>query len=128
MVRRRPEPEYGKHTPDYAQASKRRRGGEVGLSNILENIVETLRGRKEISYLFLKPVTKKEAPDYLDIISHPMDLSTIRDKARRMEYRAVMISGMMCIRSCSMPINIMTVVIQVFLLLRINFLSSVTSC
>ncbi|KAL0384418.1 UNVERIFIED_CONTAM: Transcription initiation factor TFIID subunit [Sesamum radiatum] len=88
MVRRRPEPEYGKHAPDYAQASKRRRGGEVGLSNILENIVETLRGRKEISYLFLKPVTKKEAPDYLDIVSHPMDLSTIRDKARRMEYKS----------------------------------------
>ncbi|KAK4401830.1 Transcription initiation factor TFIID subunit [Sesamum angolense] len=149
MVRRRPEPEYGKHAPDYAQASKRRRGGEivalvqflnslnkfhhilslheVGLSNILENIVETLRARKDISYLFIKPVTKKEAPDYLDI-SHPMDLSTIRDKARRMEYKVVMISGMMCIRSCSMPINIMTGVIQVFLLLRINFLSSVTSC
>ncbi|KAL0365199.1 UNVERIFIED_CONTAM: Transcription initiation factor TFIID subunit [Sesamum angustifolium] len=88
MVRRRPEPEYGKHAPDYAQASKRRRGGEVGLSNILENIVETLRARKDISYLFIKPVTKKEAPDYLDIISHPMDLSTIRDKARRMEYKS----------------------------------------
>lgn len=57
------------------------------MSNILEGILETLKGRKEISYLFLKPVTKKEAPDYLDIISHPMDLSTIRDRARRMEYK-----------------------------------------
>ncbi|KAL8541845.1 hypothetical protein ACS0TY_002914 [Phlomoides rotata] len=88
MVRRRVEPEYGKHAPDLAPASKRRRGGEVGLSNILENIVEALRARKEISYLFLKPVTRKEAPDYLDIIDRPMDLSTIRDKTRRMEYKS----------------------------------------
>ncbi|KAL6494586.1 hypothetical protein OROGR_031386 [Orobanche gracilis] len=86
-VRRRTEVEYVKHAPDYTPASKRRKGGEVGLSNILESIVETLRGRSEISYLFLKPVTKKEAPDYLDIIIRPMDLSTIRDKARRMEYK-----------------------------------------
>lgn len=84
---RRSELDYGKQGIEYPQASKRRRGGEVGLSNILENIVEALRGRKEISYLFLKPVTKKEAPDYLDIITHPMDLSTIRDKARKMEYK-----------------------------------------
>lgn len=50
--------------------------------------MEALRGRTELSYLFLKPVTKKEAPDYHKIISRPMDLSIIRDKARRMEYQS----------------------------------------
>ncbi|XP_021290621.1 transcription initiation factor TFIID subunit 1-like [Herrania umbratica] len=60
---------------------------QVGLSNVLEQIVETLRDNTELSYLFLKPVSKKEAPDYLDIIKRPMDLSTIRDKVRRMEYK-----------------------------------------
>ncbi|XP_075494271.1 transcription initiation factor TFIID subunit 1-like [Primulina tabacum] len=87
MVLRRPPSEYVKHAPEYPQPSKRRRGGEVGLSNILENIVETLKDRKEISFLFVKPVSKKEAPDYLDIIDRPMDLATIRDKVRRMEYK-----------------------------------------
>ncbi|XP_073041493.1 transcription initiation factor TFIID subunit 1-like isoform X4 [Primulina eburnea] len=87
MVLRRPSSEYVKHAPEYSQPYKRRRGGEVGLSNILENIVETLKDRKKISYLFIKPVSKKEAPDYLDIIDHPMDLATIRDKIRRMEYK-----------------------------------------
>ncbi|KAJ8464978.1 hypothetical protein OPV22_027530 [Ensete ventricosum] len=72
---------------DYAPVAKRRRGGEVEFSNILGGIVESLRDNYEVSYLFLKPVTKKEAPDYLDIIEHPMDLSTIRDKVRNMEYR-----------------------------------------
>ncbi|KAK2647278.1 hypothetical protein Ddye_014767 [Dipteronia dyeriana] len=32
-------------------------------------------------------MSKKEAPDFLDIIKDPMDLSTIRDKVRRMEYK-----------------------------------------
>lgn len=40
-----------------------------------------------MSYLFLKPVTKKEAPDYLDVVKRPMDLSTIREKVRRLEYK-----------------------------------------
>lgn len=40
-----------------------------------------------VSYLFLKPVSKKEAPDYHDVVQRPMDLSIIRDKVRRVEYR-----------------------------------------
>lgn len=58
------------------------------LSNILESILDSLRDSIEISYLFLKPVTKKEAPDYLDIVANPMDLSTIRAKVRNMEYKS----------------------------------------
>ncbi|RZC44273.1 hypothetical protein C5167_037223, partial [Papaver somniferum] len=74
--------------PEYCQQTKRHRGGggQVGLSNALEDILDGLKN-SEVSYLFLKPVSKKDAPDYLDIIEHPMDLSTIRDKVRRMEYK-----------------------------------------
>ncbi|KAK6266296.1 hypothetical protein QUC31_017133 [Theobroma cacao] len=79
--------ELGRYGAEYVPPTKRRRGGEVGLSNVLERIAETLRDNTELSYLFLKPVSKKEAPDYLDIIKRPMDLSTIRDKVRRMEYK-----------------------------------------
>ncbi|KAJ6816047.1 uncharacterized protein M6B38_419405 [Iris pallida] len=73
--------------PEYVPQAKRRRGGEVLLSSTLERIVDVLRDARDISFLFLKPVTKKEAPDYLDIVERPMDLFTIRDKVRRMEYR-----------------------------------------
>ncbi|KAH9658377.1 transcription initiation factor TFIID subunit 1 [Citrus sinensis] len=86
-AKRKPGAELGKHSADYGPPTKRRRGGKVGLSNILERIVETLRENTELSYLYLKPVAKKEAPDYLDIIERPMDLSTIRGKVRRMEYK-----------------------------------------
>ncbi|CAA7391083.1 unnamed protein product [Spirodela intermedia] len=61
--------------------------GEVMLSTILETIVDDLRKHHEISYLFVRPVSRREAPDYLDIIQNPIDLSTIKEKARRMEYR-----------------------------------------
>ncbi|XP_031489474.1 transcription initiation factor TFIID subunit 1 isoform X2 [Nymphaea colorata] len=87
-AKRRPLPEVGRHALDHIQQTKRRRGGEVGLSNILENIVERLKEQYDVSYLFLKPVSKKEAPDYLDIIAHPMDLATIKEKVRRMEYKS----------------------------------------
>ncbi|KAG8094978.1 hypothetical protein GUJ93_ZPchr0012g21643 [Zizania palustris] len=72
---------------EYTPSAKRRRGGEVELSNILEKIVDHLRANINISYLFVKPVSKKEAPDYFDIIERPMDLGTIRDKVRKMEYK-----------------------------------------
>ncbi|KAG2317599.1 hypothetical protein Bca52824_020721 [Brassica carinata] len=73
---------------EYAPQPKRRKKGEVGLANILEVIVDTLRAKEvNVSYLFLKPVSKKEAPNYLDVVERPMDLSTIRDKVRRIEYR-----------------------------------------
>ncbi|KAK6945794.1 TAFII-230 TBP-binding [Dillenia turbinata] len=87
-AKRKPVVELGKYGAEYTPPTKRRRGGEVGLSNVLERIVDTLKDRIEVSYLFLKPVSKKEAPDYLDIIKHPMDLSTIREKVRKMEYKS----------------------------------------
>ncbi|KAK3206157.1 hypothetical protein Dsin_020203 [Dipteronia sinensis] len=79
--------ESGRYGADHVPPTKRRRGGEVGLANVLERIVETLRENTAVSYLFLKPVSKKEAPDYLKIVKDPMDLSTIREKVRRMEYK-----------------------------------------
>ncbi|KAK9162481.1 hypothetical protein Syun_003383 [Stephania yunnanensis] len=89
-AKRRSGADMGKYLEDYTPQPKRRRGdaGEVGLANILENIVDTLKDTTEVSYLFLKPVSKKEAPDYLDIIKQPMDLSTIKEKARGMQYKS----------------------------------------
>ncbi|PON98287.1 Histone acetylase PCAF [Trema orientale] len=87
-AKQRPVVELGRYGADHAATTKRRRGGEVGLANILEHIVETLKDRYEVSYLFLKPVSRKEAPDYLDIIERPMDLSTIKEKVRKMEYKS----------------------------------------
>ena len=55
------------------------------LSNILVRVAKNLKKKLEVSYLFVKPVSKKEYPNYLDIIKNLMDLSTIREKAKKME-------------------------------------------
>lgn len=80
--------DIGRHAIDYGPPSKRRRGGEVFLSNILENIVDRLRSETDVSYLFLKPVSKKDAPDYFEYVKQPMDLSTIRQKVKRLDYKS----------------------------------------
>ncbi|KAL3924007.1 MAG: hypothetical protein SGILL_001308 [Bacillariaceae sp.] len=36
-----------------------------------------------MSMPFLKPVNRKQIPKYYEIISHPMDLATIRDKIQK---------------------------------------------
>eukprot|EP01018_Ginkgo_biloba_P005913 Gb_10677 [translate_table: standard] len=87
-VKRRASVDIGRHSTDRGHQAKRRRGGEVLLSNILENIVDRLRNQTDVSYLFLKPVSKKEAPDYFQYVKHPMDLSTIRQKVKRMDYKS----------------------------------------
>ena len=58
------------------------------MGNILEWIMDSLKDRHDLSYLFLKPVSKKEAPNYLDIMEEPMDLSRIKEKVRNMEYKS----------------------------------------
>lgn len=80
--------DIGRNAIDYGPPTKRRRGGEVFLSNILENIVDKLRSETDVSFLFLKPVSKKEAPDYFQYVTHPMDLSTIRQKVKRLDYKS----------------------------------------
>lgn len=46
-----------------------------------EDIIEKLINHK-YSEPFLKPVTKKIAPDYFEIIKKPMDLSSIKGLER----------------------------------------------
>ncbi|XP_003743492.1 bromodomain adjacent to zinc finger domain protein 1A [Galendromus occidentalis] len=53
-----------------------------GCTEILETLV-----KDNLSFPFRRPVTKKEAPDYFDIIEHPMDLSTIQSSLNNMGYQ-----------------------------------------
>eukprot|EP00871_Galdieria_phlegrea_P002774 jgi/Galph1/3498/GphlegSOOS_G2174.1 len=52
----------------------------------LRHILTTITQDK-ISVPFRKPVTLKEAPDYHDVIAHPMDLRTMRNKLDRGTYK-----------------------------------------
>jgi hypothetical protein len=45
-------------------------------------VLKSLVNFKSHSWPFLKPVSKKQAPDYETIVRRPMALSTIADKVR----------------------------------------------
>lgn len=57
------------------------------MCNILEGVLEFLKNA-DCSFLFRKPVPKKDAPDYHYYVQRPMDLSTIRERVRKLKYNS----------------------------------------
>ncbi|XP_033332606.1 bromodomain-containing protein 140 [Megalopta genalis] len=58
------------------------------LESILRTLLEAIKA-KDVNDVFGQPVNTKEVPDYLEIVSHPMDLSTIQAKIERQEYDTI---------------------------------------
>ena len=54
------------------------------LSNIIDQMVKF-----DIYRLFHAAVRKKDVPDYYDIITNPIDLSLMKSKTKRAEYKKV---------------------------------------
>lgn len=51
------------------------------LEAVLTKLLDALEAR-DTSEIFREPVNTNEVPDYLDIVSHPMDLGTMRQKLK----------------------------------------------
>lgn len=47
------------------------------LESILCSLLEAIK-MKDVNDVFGQPVNTKEVPDYLEIVSHPMDFSTMQ--------------------------------------------------
>lgn len=47
------------------------------LESVLRTLLEAIKA-KDINDVFGQPVNIKEVPDYLEIVTHPMDLSTMQ--------------------------------------------------
>ncbi|KAI8908251.1 hypothetical protein DFJ77DRAFT_474363 [Powellomyces hirtus] len=60
--------------------------GQEELYISLDKSLQDLKGYAAHSYPFLKPVQKREAPDYYDVIKNPMDLGTMTTKLERHQY------------------------------------------
>ncbi|XP_043674044.1 peregrin [Vespula pensylvanica] len=58
------------------------------LESILLTLLEAIKLR-DVNDVFGQPVNIKEVPDYLDIVSHPMDLSTMQNKIEKQEYDTI---------------------------------------
>jgi hypothetical protein len=68
------------------RGSIRERRPHVIFASKLEEIRNAAESRPTAGP-FHKPVSRKIVPKYYEIISHPMDLSTIREKINKYEYR-----------------------------------------
>lgn len=73
--------------PDYKSSNRRRTDPLVTLSSILDDILVEMK-EVEGSTLFWQPVNLKQVPDYLNIISNPIDIQTMRKKARDKLYKS----------------------------------------
>lgn len=58
------------------------------LRQVLRRVVAHLARHRRFA-VFARPVQLDEAPDYYDVIKHPMDLGTIRDRIDADRYRNV---------------------------------------
>jgi len=47
------------------------------LESVLHTLLEAIKA-KDVNDVFGQPVNIKEVPDYLEIVTHPMDLSTMQ--------------------------------------------------
>nr|XP_033198213.1 peregrin isoform X2 [Bombus vancouverensis nearcticus] len=58
------------------------------LESVLCSLLEAIK-MKDVNDVFGQPVNTKEVPDYLEIVSHPMDFSTMQIKIERQEYDTI---------------------------------------
>ncbi|KAI9315156.1 hypothetical protein BX666DRAFT_1959745 [Dichotomocladium elegans] len=62
--------------------------GQEELYEACEKVLVDLKNFTEHSAPFLNKVTKREAPDYFDVIKNPMDLGTVTKKLKALQYKS----------------------------------------
>ncbi|RCH96339.1 Transcriptional activator spt7, partial [Rhizopus stolonifer] len=64
------------------------KSAQEDLYEACEKVLTELKNYTEHSFPFLTKVSKREAPDYLDVIKEPMDLGTMTRKLKHFEYKS----------------------------------------
>jgi len=65
---------------------RRKRGGELSKEFMKCDIILTELWAQDESFPFVRPVDKKQSPDYYKVIKNPMDLSIIKEKLHTLQY------------------------------------------
>lgn len=82
-------PQYLNPPKKAPTSSRRRQNTPLSQFNeVLVNIVDSCI-TFDNTRMFHQPVKKSDAPTYYDIIKNPMDLSTLKAKAKRCEYKSL---------------------------------------
>nr|XP_039249380.1 bromodomain adjacent to zinc finger domain protein 1A-like isoform X1 [Styela clava] len=72
---------------DLGSSNRRRSTGVWKDLNTCQELLKELIQHKD-SWPFLMPVSKKQVPDYYDIIPNPMDFSTMQNKLKSVKYQS----------------------------------------
>ncbi|KAL5050021.1 hypothetical protein BDW71DRAFT_141370 [Aspergillus fruticulosus] len=62
--------------------------GQEELYEAAEKVLSELKAMTEHSSAFLTRVNKRDAPDYYNVIKHPMDLGTMTKKLKALQYKS----------------------------------------
>ncbi|KAL1991402.1 hypothetical protein VTN49DRAFT_5394 [Thermomyces lanuginosus] len=62
--------------------------GQEELYEAAEKVLNELKAMTEHSAAFLTRVNKRDAPDYYNVIKHPMDLGTMTKKLKALQYKS----------------------------------------
>uniref|UniRef100_A0A7S3DD89 Bromo domain-containing protein n=1 Tax=Palpitomonas bilix TaxID=652834 RepID=A0A7S3DD89_9EUKA len=73
--------------PEVAKEKAEKR--QKDLNARLEGVMRALKDFKAHSFPFLKPVSRKEVPDYYDVIKRPIDLLTMSKRLKNDNYKCV---------------------------------------
>ncbi|KAI8066805.1 hypothetical protein BC940DRAFT_257389 [Gongronella butleri] len=77
--------DFKPHRSKWANDDKQ---GQEELYDAMEKVLQDLKNYTQHSGPFLNKVSKREAPDYFDIIKRPMDLGTVSKKLKQLEYKS----------------------------------------
>jgi len=58
-----------------------------GVWKTLDNILQTIKKRRKLSFWFLQPVNINKVPDYSKRVKHPMDLGKVGQKIKKRSYK-----------------------------------------
>ncbi|KAI9190803.1 uncharacterized protein BJ171DRAFT_46654 [Polychytrium aggregatum] len=72
--------------PSRSKWASEDRVGQEELYEHLERVLNDLKNMTEHSACFLQKVSKREAPNYFEIIKNPMDLGTMTKKLKALQY------------------------------------------
>ncbi|ORX60257.1 hypothetical protein DM01DRAFT_1380641 [Hesseltinella vesiculosa] len=77
--------DFKPHRSKWANDEKQ---GQEELYEAMEKVLVDLKNYTQHSTPFLNKVSKRDAPDYFDIINRPMDLGTVTKKLKNFEYKS----------------------------------------
>ena len=78
--------DYESYKPKMVASRRRQQTEETVLNEMFSNVIDACISF-DTTKIFHYPVKRKDAPNYYDVIKQPVDLTSMKNKAKRGEYQ-----------------------------------------